>query len=288
VEGDQPSIVVTTNILGDVVSAVVGDLAEVEVVMPIGADPHDFAASVKQADSMENADLLVVNGAGFEQGMLGVIDSVASSGTTVFAFADAVELLPAGDEDDGHAAEDGHGAFDPHLWTDPVRLSAGVRALGARLAQLEGIDAKLLAQQVDAYVGELGAVDAQIADDLAVVPDQDRVLVTNHEVLGYFADRYGFEVVGAVVPSLTSNAGASSRELEELADTISANGIPAIFAETTQSTELAAALAAEVGEDVKVVELFTESLGEPGSGAEAYIDLMRTTADLIVDALTGP
>jgi zinc/manganese transport system substrate-binding protein len=109
--------------------------------------------------------------------------------------------------------------------------------------------------------------------------------VTNHEVFGYFADRYGFEVVGAVIPSLTTNAETSARELEELARVIEDEGIPVIFAETTGSTDLADALADEVGTEVQVVELFSESLGEDGSGAETYIGMMRTNTELIVGAL---
>ena len=343
---ERATIVVTTNILGDVVAAVVGDLADVEVIMPLGADPHDFAPSVKQAAAMEDADLLVVNGANFEEGMLGVIDSVADSGTPVFAFADAMTLLEGGAHDhgdddhdhegettegdthddhddhddhdhdgeksegdthdhdhegethddhdhDGEKSEDethddhDHGGLDPHLWTDPARMIDGVNGLAAALAAVEAIDVAAIEAQAEAYVAELEALDAEIEASLGAIPAEDRVLVTNHEVFAYFADRYGFEVVGAVVPSLTTSAETSVRELEELAAIIEAEGITAIFAETTQSTDLAEALAGEVGGDVAIVELFTESLGEPGSGAETYIDLMRTNAELIVAALTG-
>jgi zinc/manganese transport system substrate-binding protein len=280
---------------------VVGDLGDVEVIMPLGADPHDFAPSAKQAESMEDADLLVVNGAGFEEGMDGVIDSVVADGTPRYAFADSIDLLDGAGSDHDHETtsaegdEHEHGAFDPHLWTDPARMITGVRGLAAALAAVGGIDAAALDQQVAAYVTELETLDADIEAALEPVPADDRVMVTNHEVFAYFADRYGFEIVGAVVPSLTTSAETSSRELEELAAVITAEGIPAIFVETTQSTDLAEALADEVdggvdggvAGDVAIVELFTESLGEPGSGAETYIELMRTNAERIVAALAG-
>lgn len=268
-DGNRPAIVVTTNILGDVVSEVVGDLASVEVIMPLGTDPHDFAASAKQAADMEDADLLVINGAGFEQGMDGVIDSVTDGGTPTFAFADHVTMR----------------AEDPHLWTDPTNIVAGTRALVDQLATIDGIDAAALREQGAAYLAELEQLDADIEAQLAAVPADRRVLVTNHEVFGYYADRYGFEVVGAVIPSLTTNAETSSKELEDLAAVVAERGIPAIFAETTQSTELADALAAEVGGEVAVIELFSESLGDSGSGADTYIGMMRTNTDLIVGAL---
>jgi ABC-type Zn uptake system ZnuABC Zn-binding protein ZnuA len=337
--GDVPRIVVTTNILGDIVGETVGDLAEVEVIMPLGADPHDFAPSAQQAEAMENADLLVVNGAGFEEGMLDVIDNVADSGTPLFAFTDHVELLEftdehsdedghgdeeAADEDDDHsddAAEgedddhgddedhgdeedhgddkaegdddehgedhgDEHDGGDPHIWTDPSRMATAVQALAAELAEIDGIDPEAIEAQAEAYQSELMALDAEMEETLAAVAADQRVMVTNHEVFGYFADRFGFEIVGAVVPSLTTNAEASAAEIEELASLIELEGIPAIFAETTQSTQLAEAIAESVGSEVAVVELFTESLGEDGSGAETYILMMSTNAGLVADALT--
>jgi zinc/manganese transport system substrate-binding protein len=330
---DRVSVVVTTNILGDVVGSIVGEAADVEVIMPLGADPHDFAPSARQAAAMEEADLLVVNGAGFEEGMLAVIDSVADTGTPVFAFADVVPLLTGvehghdehgdethaeethGDEthaeethgDETHAeethaeethgdethAEETHGdethgeenGFDPHLWTDPARIAAAVSELSGVLAALDGIDTAALAEQTADYVAALETLDAEIEAMLDGIPGERRVLVTNHEVFGYFADRYDFDVIGAVVPSLTTNAETSARELEQLAALIAAQDVPAIFAETTQSAELAEALAAEAGGDVAIVELFAESLGPEGSGAETYIGMMRTNAQRLADTL---
>jgi zinc/manganese transport system substrate-binding protein len=104
-DAELPTIVVTTNILGDIVTQAVGDLAAVEVIMPVGSDPHDFSPSARQAESMENADLLVVNGAGFEEGMIGIIEQVESTGTRVFEFADHIELLEF-DGDHGHSDDD--------------------------------------------------------------------------------------------------------------------------------------------------------------------------------------
>ncbi len=287
---------VTTNILGDIVSQTVGDLADVELIMPLGSDPHDFAPSARQAEAMENADLLVINGAGFEEGMLDIIANVEDSGTETFTFADHVELLEVdevevheGDQaadDDSGAAADEHGGADPHIWTDPSRMIEGVTALAAELATVDGIDADALDRQVEAYVAELETLDADMEQTLATVADDQRVLITNHEVFSYFADRFGFEVVGAVVPSLTTNSEASAGEIEALADLMRESGTPAIFAETTQSTQLADAIAESVGDDVAVVELFTESLGEAGSSAETYISMMSINASLIADALS--
>jgi len=296
----RPTIVVTTNVLGDVVSETVGDAARVEVIMPIGADPHTFSASARQATTMEDADLLVVNGAGFEASMDDLIDAVADGGTPVFAVADVVDLLPATGDDhddethddesvDDESVDDHHhdGDADPHLWTDPTRVATAVDALADRVAELDGIDADAVRASAAGYRDTLDALDAEIADIVAAVPPERRLLVTNHRVFAYFADRYGFEVVGSVIPSVTTGGEASARQLEDLAAVIESSGVPAIFAETSGSTALADALADLVGGDVRVVELYTGSLGEPGSGADTYVGMMRTDAELITEALTG-
>lgn len=262
--GAATRIVVTTNILGDVVEQVVGEGVEVSIVMPIGADPHDFSPSARQVEAMADADLLVVNGAGFEEGLEAAIEAAEGEGAEVFTFVDHVDLL------DG----------DPHLWTDPTRVADGVAALGRRLDELG------IAHDAGAYAEELRALDAEVASILSAVPPDQRVLVTNHEVLAYFADRYGFEVVGTVIPSPTTGAQPSAADVEDLAEVIRGEGVRAVFAETTASAAVAEALAESVG-DVRIVTLFTESLGGPGSDVETYVDLVRTNARLIHDALVG-
>ena len=245
-------VVATTSILGDVVAHVAPEV-DVEVVMPRGADPHEFAPSARQAEAMADADLLVVNGSGFESGLDSAIDA---AGDDVFTATDHVERR--GD--------------DPHFWTDPAQMVAVAEALDA-----------LLPGDGQAYVDELRALDDEIEATLA--PVEQRVLVTNHEVLGYFADRYDFDVIGTVIPSLSTRAEASAADIEELADVLRDEGVRAVFAETTSSADLAEALADEVG-DVEVVELFAESLGEPGDGADTYVDMQRANAQRIADALT--
>ena len=256
-DSGRPRVVVTTSILGDVVERLVAGEADVEVVLPAGADPHDFLPSVRQAETMSEADLLVVNGAGFEGGLASVIAAAEDAGTTVFVATDHIDLL-----DD-----------DPHFWTDPRRMLDVVEALAAALPAAPG---------AGDYVEELRALDVAIEEQLATV--DRRVLVTNHEVLGYFADRYGFEVVGTVL-AMTTGAEASAADIEALAATIRAERVPAIFAEASSSADLADALAEEVG-DVEVVELFAESLGEPGSEADSYVGMQRTNAARIAEALS--
>ena len=266
---DRPHVVVTTSILGDIVRQVIGDQADVEVIMPVGADPHEFSPSTRQAEAMQDADLLVVNGAGLEQSMADLIEGAGD----VFTFADHVELRTL----DGDA--------DPHLWNDPHAIAGAVAALGPVVAALPGTDHTVVERQAAAYVQQLEALDTEIASSLAPIAPARRTLVTNHDSFGYFAHRYDLRVIGAVIPSLTTNASASAADLEALAEVVREQQVPAIFAETTQPTKLADALVAEVGSDVTVVELYTESLGAPGSSADTYVGMLRTDAQRIATAL---
>ena len=170
------------------------------------------------------------------------------------------------------------------MWFDPHRVAEALPSLVRTLTTGVGLDPAAVEACLGRYLAELEAVDAEIADKVAQLPAENRKLVTNHEALGYFADRYGFEVIGTVIPTPASMAQASPAGLEELAEIIEHEGITAVFAETLHSVDDVEALAARVG-DVDVVTLYTGSLGPPGSGAETYVGFLRTNADLIVDAL---
>lgn len=276
--GGGARIVVTTGILGDVVGELVGDAAVVEVLMAPGANPHDFAPSAKQAAALRDADVVVVNGLGFEAGLLDTIEAAAQDGVTVVTATDAIEPLPLD-------AEGGAPGLDPHVFTDPARMRTVASYLADELASdVKGLDTPAFRARVAGYLQQLADLDAEVADLLAGVPAERRTLVTNHEVFGYFADRYGFDVLGAVIPGGSTLAEPSAAELADLAALVEQAGVPAIFAETSSPTRLAEALATE-GPDVEVVELYSESLGEPGSGAATYLEMVRTNAERIAAAL---
>ena len=185
-----------------------------------------------------------------------------------------------GHDDHGHA----HGAEDPHVWFDPHRVAEALPVLAQALTTHAGLDPAAVEACLASYRAELEAVDAEIAAKVSQLPAGSRKLVTNHEALGYYADRYGFEVIGTVIPSPSSMAEPNPAGLERLAEIIEHEGIKAIFAETQHSGDDIEVLAAEVG-DVEVVTLYTGSLGPPGSGAETYLGYLRTNTDLIVDSL---
>jgi zinc/manganese transport system substrate-binding protein len=209
-----------------------------------------------------------------------------------------------GDEDHGHEDEEahghdeaddghddhGHGPEDPHIWFDPVRMATGVQLIAEELAALDtGVDAEEWERRGQDYADMLMELHDEIDEILAVVPPANRQLVTNHDALGYLAARYDFEVLGTVIPGSTTQAEADAQGFAELIETVEQAGVPAVFAENTDSTTLAEQLASEVigrGDlEVEVVRVYTDALGEEGSGAETYPGLLRTTATRIADAL---
>ena len=330
----RPTIVVSTSILGDVTSAVVGDRADVEVLLPPGGDPHGYEPSAQDVATMTEADLVVVNGLGLEEGLEPVLDQVADDGVPVLRVAPELAPIPfAGgghghtdegedhaDEGEDHADEGedhtdegedhtdegedhtdegedhtdegedhdhGDAALDPHVWMDPDRMTTAAYLVADAVAEATGLDAQALTADAAAFDEQLRAVDEEVQGLLADIPEERRVLVTNHDSLGYFAERYGFEIVGTVIPGGSTLAEPSAGELAELAEVVADAGVPAIFADATVDTALADALAAETGTDVEVVTLYTGSLGPEGSGAETYVGLLTTNAQRIAGALGG-
>ncbi|MDG0975604.1 MAG: metal ABC transporter substrate-binding protein [Ilumatobacter sp.] len=293
--GEIATVVVTTNILGDVVSELLDNQADVVTIMPVGADPHDFQASAQEINRMLSADALIVNGANFEEGLIDVIESAEEAGVPLHEAISVVGTMEFGAEGEEHSDEDhsdeehdehGHDGADPHFFTDPVRMSSAVQGIVDFLSgQIDGLDTDALDASAEEYLAQLAAVDADNVSLLDAISEDKRVLVTNHEVFAYFADRYGFEVVGVVVPGGSTTDAASAGELAALAKTIETEGVPAIFADTSSSDELVNTLASEVG-DIAIVELFTESLGTADSDGATYLDMVSANAERIAVALS--
>jgi zinc/manganese transport system substrate-binding protein len=280
---DGLAVVATTTVLGDVVSTVVGDAGTVETILPAGADPHSFEPSARQIEALRSADLVVVNGFALEEQLTESLETAQADGAAVFAMAEQVDTIPFAGEHHEDGEEDRAGD-DPHFWQDPARMAVAVRALGETLARVgDDLPPEEWAARAEAYAAELDALDAELEQLLADIPEDRRKLVTNHDSFGYFADRYGFETIGTVLPSGDTLAEPSATDLQALAATIEEEQVPAIFAETTQPDRLAEALASEVDVDVEVVELYSDSLGE--GEATTYIDMVRTNAERIREAL---
>ncbi len=316
--GEGVTVVATTTMLGSVAEQIVACAntgSSVTTLMPIGADPHDFSPSSAQVAEMVQADIVVANGLMLEAGLDDALENATSDGATVIEIAGMLDPIPFGagghshdeGEDHGHdeakedehgdehshdeAKEDDHageehdhGSEDPHFWFDMNRMATAAQIIGDELATSGGqVYADCGAQVAD----EIRAAEAEVRAVLESVPADKRILVTDHDALGYLADVYGYEVAGTVIPAGTTLAEPSSADLAELVKVMQDEGVRVVFANTADPTALSDAVAAEVGDDVKVVSLYVGSLGGPGSGAEDYISMMRTNADLIAGALTS-
>ncbi len=286
VEIGPDQIVATTSIWADIVSGITcrGDLGiEVTSLIPPRSDPHGYEPSLQDRELLDDAALVVANGALLETGADALLDDLDGARVVEVAELPGLELRDATLSEDDHE-EDDHGDIDPHLWLDPSLVAAAIGPIADRVIAATGADATAIDECVDAYRTELLTLDDEIADRMVAVPAARRVLVTNHDAYGYFADRYGLEVVGTVIPSTSTMAETNAADLEELAAVVEREAVPAIFVDSDQDTAEADELAATL--DIEVVRLRTDSLGDDDA-TDTYVELMRTDADAVASALGG-
>lgn len=280
-DGEGTGVVVTTNILGDITGEIVGDQSPVTVLMPPDADPHSFAISAREAAALENADLVVHNGLGLEEGVARNVTAAEEAGVPALEIGAGIDPLP-------YTSDESEGEPDPHFWTDPERVLLAVDLIAESVIQeVDGVDASAVRANAEAYAAEVEELDAWMAEEFDSLPAEDRRLVTNHHVFGYLADRYGFEVVGAVIPSGTTLASPSTSDLKDLADAVAEAGVSAVFADSSQPDRLATVMAEEAGVEIEVIPLFSESLSAKGGGAETYLEMMRANTEAITAGLSA-
>jgi zinc/manganese transport system substrate-binding protein len=271
----KKSIVVTYSILGAVVKDLVGDKAAVTVSIPDGLDPHEWEPSAKDIETINKADLIIRNGSGLEGGLEKSLSAAQHQGVKIFTASDHINIryvgpgegIPSGDPDQAV------GAADPHLWTDPIVIQSVVEALANTLHQ--ELDLDVTARAID-LADRLTGLNTQVAGIITGIPSADRKLVTGHESMGYFAQRYGFKLVGVIIPSLSTQAGVSASNLADLKNLIRENQVKVIFTEIGTSPAVAKAIADETG--ARVVELSTHVLPADGSYFTYLLDLAGVIA----------
>lgn len=276
-------VVATTTVLGDITEQIVTcGGGSVTVLMPVGTDPHEFTPSSDQVAQMVRSTLVVVNGLGLEEGLQQSLEAAESDGARVLTIADKVDPIEFGghsDEADGHD----HGSEDPHIWMDMNRMASAAAIIGEELAGVSGDDAYV--ECGTKVADEIRSAESEVRALLEAVPADRRILVTDHDALGYLADAYGYEVVGTVIPGGSTLGAPSSADLADLVATMRAENVTTIFSGVGNPAAVADAVAAELGDDIEVVALYEGSVGEPGSGAETYIEMMKANASLISSAL---
>lgn len=308
----QPSaplkVLAAETFLADMAQNVAGDRLKVDSLIPIGVDPHVFEPTPQDVIKIAESQVLIVNGAGFETWLDRVLANaggqrVVIAASTGLAAREPGEGEMAHEHEHEHEGETADGATpppeeehahhhhhahhhegDPHFWLDPVAAIKYVENIRDGLSAEDPAGKETYAANAAAYIAKLQELDGWIKAQVATIPPERRLLVTNHESFGYFADRYGFTVVGTVIPGASSGASPSAQEMAALVEHIKEAGAPAIFLETGNNPQLARQIAQEAG--VKVVtELYTHSITSASGPAPTYIEMMRYNVKTIVEAL---
>lgn len=277
------NVVATTSLVGDVVGRVGGDRIHLTVLIAPGTDPHSFVPRPAHSAAVYDAHVVFANGAGLESFLERMLHNAGGHAARV-QLSDGLELRPAGahGDDPGGAGSHEHEEVDPHVWFDVRNVMEWAGLVEQTLSALDPGGASDYRANAAAYRAELQALDEWVLAAVAQVPTARRKLVINHPVLGYFAARYGFEQLGAVYP-LSPSAEPSAADVAALEEAIREYGVPAVFAENTVNPGLAEQVSADTG--VKLVRLYTDSLGLPGGEAGTYADMMRYDVAAIVEAM---
>lgn len=277
---EELRVVATTNIVGDVVGQIGRDRIALTTLMGIGVDPHSYVAAPADAAAVHDAHIVFASGAGLDSFLDDLLRNAGGSAVVVY-LSEGLALRDTAGVSQAPGA-DPHQEIDPHVWFDVQNVLVWTQTIEQALSQLDPPGSTAYAERAAAYASELEALDSWIADQITTIPESNRKLVTNHPAFGYLATRYGLEQVGAIYPISPSGA-PSARDIAELEDAIRQFSVPAVFTESTVSSQLASQVAKDTG--VKMVPLYSGSLGGPGSGATTYIDLMRYNVQAIVDSL---
>jgi ABC-type Zn uptake system ZnuABC Zn-binding protein ZnuA/ABC-type Mn2+/Zn2+ transport system permease subunit len=273
-------VVATTTQIGDFVRGIGGEAVEVDQILQPNTDPHEYEPRPSDVEAAADAELVFANGDDLDSWIEQIVSDSGSDAKT-FDLGTTVPVRLPGESSGAEASK-----YDPHWWSDPRNAEAAVRTIERALAAADPAHRRRFQRNAAAYLAELRALDRGIARCMDAVPPAHRKLVTDHDAFGYFAHRYGIEVVGAAIPSQTTQAQASAQDLSELAQTIEAEKVKAIFPESSLSTKVADAIARQTGASADYT-LYGDTLGPEGSGAETYVGMEEKNADAMVRGFTA-
>jgi len=264
-------VLATTVQIGALARTVAGNVADVRVLVKAGVDPHDYELTADDVKAVERAAVILRNGIGLDA----YPDKAAKSASTT---AKSVVVTQ------GITLRVQNGEQDPHVWQDPLNVKTMTANIADALAAKDPTNAASYQKNAAAYLARLDDVDRQIRDLIDSIPPANRKMVTNHDAFGYFIARYGLQFVGAVIPSLSTQAEPSAKDIAALEDTIRREKVRAIFAEISLEPKVASQIAKDTG--VRIVDdLYGDSLGTPGSGAETVDGMLLANARKIAEAL---
>lgn len=280
-------VMATTNIIGDVVSQIGGDAIQLTVLLPVGTDPHTFDPTPQDMSMLSESDILFANGAGLESFLDRFIANAGETGSTgkvtIVSLSQGINLRQFQAQPKQNNNDNQEQGIDPHIWFDPNNVKVWAQTIQQNLSDLDPAHAETYLHNTNAYLTQLDELDAWITEQVSQIPKINRKMVSDHQVLGYFADRYGFEIVGTVIPSFSSASQPSAKDLASLEDLIRNLNVPAIFVGINTNPNLAEQVASDTG--VKVIPIYTGSLSAPGGPADSYLAFIRTDVSAISKTL---
>lgn len=265
-------VTATTPQVADFVREVGGERVSVDQILSPSSDPHEYEPRPSDAAALADADLVVASG-GDVDSWLGQIVEASGTDSPELSLIDDVETRSV------------DGETDPHWWLDPRNAEIAVAAIADALAEVDPEGSAGYRRRADAYLEDLRELDRAIAGCMGSIPADERKLVTSHDALGYYADRYGIEVIGAAIPSLSTQGQASAGETADLVETIERTGVSTVFPEEGTSAELERTIAEEAGASVGG-ELWTDTLGPPDSDGATYLAAMASNTAKLADGFT--
>mgnify|MGYP005812595671 CR=1 FL=1 len=280
-------VMATTTFLADMARQVAGNRVTVTSLLPAGADPHAYEPTPQDVVAVSESSVLIENGADYEVWLNRVLQNFPKNGRQIVASQGVAPLdwsSTVGNTTGGATSTAQAGAVDPHMWMDPLNTVRYVENIRDGLSAVDPQGTQVYQSNAQAYIAQLQQLDQWISSQVATLPTEKRLLVTNHENLGYYARRYGFQIVGNVLQSVSSDASPSAQQMADLVQAIRKNNVKAVFVERGANPNLADQIAQDTG--VKVVtDLYVESLSDAQGPAPTYIDMLRYDTQLIVNAL---
>jgi ABC-type Zn uptake system ZnuABC Zn-binding protein ZnuA len=270
-------VVAVESFLGDITRQVAGERVIVVSLIEAGMDPHTFEPIPRDIITISESRLLIVNGGGLENWLQKMIDVQSISIPIVVASSGLTPRLPS-------SSERMDEQLDPHFWLDPVNIKTYVRNIRDALIEMDPAGRDDYERNAGQYILQLDELNTWIDGEVAQIPPENRLLVTNHESFGYFADRYGFKIIGTIIPSVSSGSTPTALQLTDLIGKIQYAKVKAIFLEAGSNPELAQTIASETGVTI-ITGLLTHSLTGSDGPADTYINMMKYDTQLIVDAL---
>lgn len=276
-EANLPQVVSTSTIIADLTEKIGGDEIEHQGILQPGADPHVYEPTPQDSVALEKADLILYNGFNLEPGLIKMINS---TGVTADKFAVGEVVEPLDFEYQGQREP------DPHVWGDAENAIAMTEAIRDRLIELSPEDEAEFTANAAELIAQLQEVDRWITEQIATIPPQQRKLVTTHDAFQYYTNAYGLEMAGTLI-GISTEEQPSAQTVKNLANDIQTMQIPAIFAETTINPQLIETVAEEAGVILAPQELYSDSIGAPGSEGDSYVKMLIANTRSIVKSLGG-